>query len=259
MSPVNIKVYGVVVKIYYINCAISAVLSITMTNPIAIFPSTRIKHDWALSVAVVLGALCKFGGSGKSGRKVRMVCVMYGNTEYGSPILVCGTTKCYLEDDYKLKNNMSSARWQRERSESLEDAIHGQSTGAVARAVGMRPSEYSPHETAPSRNDSPDKSRDGNCAETIPMMVMAARCSGKVVSIAIRLKDIPDKDCDLSTLVHRMRNSGDSRSNFILFQTKACANCLRFFDLLEQKKGIRVVHERLSKTEYPLAFLDTGY
>ncbi|KAH0605678.1 uncharacterized protein H6S33_004900 [Morchella sextelata] len=229
-----------------------------MTNPVVRFPSRRIRFDWALAVTVVLGALCKLGGSAKGRGKPRMVCVMYGTTKSGSPVLVCGTSKSYLAKDFKSKNEMSKLRWRQERLESLEEAIYGPSRRALVRTAGTGTPELS-HQTAPSRNDSHYRTWDGDCAETVPMTVLAARCSGEVVSIAIRPTDIPDRDCNLSRLVHRMRNSGDSRSNFILFQTKACANCLRFFDLLEQKKGIRVVHERLSKTEYPLAFLDTGY
>lgn len=247
MIPVNIKVHGVIVKIYYINCAISAVLSITMTNPIAAFPSTAEEYDWALTVAVVLGALCKLGGSGKTKKKVRMVCVMYSrDTRCGSTVLICGTSKCYLAKYFKSKNEMSNLRWRQERLESLEDAIHGPSRGTLA------------PQTVLSRNTSPDQNRDGNCAETVPMMVAAARCSGEVVSIAIRLVNIPDWDCNLSTLVHRMEGSRNSGSNFTLFQAKACNNCLRFFNLLREKRGIRVVHGRLSQTRYPLAFMDTG-
>ncbi|RPB06335.1 hypothetical protein P167DRAFT_550586 [Morchella conica CCBAS932] len=204
ISPVNIKVHGVVIKVFYINCAISAVLSITMTNPIAKFTSTREAHDWALFVAVVLGAL-----------------------------------------SFKSKNEMSNLRWRQERLESLEDAIHGPSRGILAPQIVL------------SRNTSPDQNRDGNCAETVPMMVVAARRSSEVFSIAIRLVNIPDRDCNPSILVHCMEGSKRSGSNFTLFQAKACENCLRFFDLLREKKGIRVVHDRLCRTEYPLALMNT--
>ncbi|KAI5843105.1 hypothetical protein DFP73DRAFT_527772 [Morchella snyderi] len=263
MAPVDIKVHGVLVKIVYINCAISAVLSITMTNPIAVFPSMRIKHDWALAVAVVLGALCRLGGSGRARRKARMVCVMYGSAGCGSPILVCGTSKCYLAKYFRVKNGMSNPRWRQERLEGLQEAMHGPSTSgtvALASATGVGSSStVSLPRTAASRNARGlDRMRDGNCAETVPMMVVAGRCSGMVVSIAIRLADIPDGDWDLSRLVHRMRGSENRGSYLTLWQTKACGNCLRFFDLLEQKRGIKVVHELLSEAQYPLASLDIG-
>lgn len=217
-----------------------------MTNPIAKFTSTREAHDWALFVAVVLGALCKLDGSPKSRKKVRMVCVMYcRDIRCGSTIFICGTSKCYLAKAFKSKNEMSNLRWRQERLESLEDAIHGPSRGILAPQIVL------------SRNTSPDQNRDGNCAETVPMMVVAARRSSEVFSIAIRLVNIPDRDCNPSILVHCMEGSKRSGSNFTLFQAKACENCLRFFDLLREKKGIRVVHDRLCRTEYPLALMNT--
>lgn len=269
LNPVMVHLHGVEIPVYSIHCALAAVLTITIMPPDSSTISKTV-HDHALCLASVLGKWCLIIVDGDEVYVPAMVSVICGTSSSSSklPAILwsCGTSKSAVLrvlDQYQSKPGQFGRNadklmqpWRVARQNMVENAIgigfnEEELPGSqvprskIAAADFLRVVAKEKREDAEEilkiyegRVNLPEVLpvetiwKFGDCAETVPIILVAQTCQSYAIPIAMK----PDK-------IHRFIKN-ISKNNQILPSEVAksepcCQNCQWSYAGLQHKRKIK--------------------
>lgn len=272
LNPVMVHLHGIEIPVYSVHCALAAVLTITLMPPT--LDSKKI-HDHAYCLASLLGKWCFIIGDKDLTYFPAMVFVMCGTSSSSSnPKILwsCGTSKPMILralDQYQRKIDKHSERlvesWRVDRQNMVDIAIgvsfneeelpesqpprSKKAMEKFLRTVTEKNREdaegiqriYSENVELPEEKPVDTIWKFGDCAESMPLALVANTCQGYAIAIALRPETIYKS-------VKSISGSDEILPRDSIKSEQSCQVCQWSFAGLQHKRKIEV-HDMFEKLE----------